>query len=288
MLAALRRLQLFALWLVATVAGVCLIALPRAIVPDELPALVLDASEVREQERQDVELAKNAPRTDNAKALWAQYLQFGEAELELFQPRARMEQRRRRMRRAQEAVVAESGPRAGNAMRARALLKFEAALAGEVPRSELSGLLGVYPHVLAQHLLTRDGIELGPHFVVRTLFKARWNRLCGLPPETDLSLIERRAYFGWMGLHAANLSVRERQQALVGYAAAGGVEAEHAQGVLAFVDQDYARAAANFERAYAQTSSLRLRNYLRGARVAAGQLGEGTSADAAQTADAHN
>jgi len=288
MLAALRGLQLFALWLIATMAGVWLIALPRAIAPTELPALALDPGEVREQVRQDTELAKTAPSTDNAKALWDHYVKWGEAELQVLEMRAPTEQRRRRMRRAQEAVVAESGPRAGNAMRARALLKFEAALEGEVPRAELKGLLGVYPHVLAQHLLTRDGIELGPHFVVRTLFKARWNRLCDLPPETDLSPVERRAYFGWMGLHAANLSVRERREALIRYAAAGGAEAEQALGVLAFVDQDYAHAAASFERAYARTSNLRLRNYLRGAHVAAGQLSGAEAANAAQSADADN
>lgn len=288
MLAALRGLQLFMLWWVATAAGVWLIALPRAIVPVELPALSLDPAEVREQERQDAALAKTAPSTETAKSLWDQYLKFGEAELLMLEPRGLTEQRRSRMRRAQEAVVSESGPQAGNAMRARALLKFEAALEGEVPRAELKGLLGLYPHVLAQHLLTRDGVELGPHFVVRTLFKARWNRLCDLPPQTDLSPVERRAYFGWMGLHAANLSVRDRLQALNSYAAAGGAQAEQALGVLAFVDQDYARAAASFERAYARSSNIRLRNYLRGAHVAAGQLGGPASAHAAQSADAHN
>jgi hypothetical protein len=283
MWAALRGLQLFGLWLAAALAGIGLIALPRAIAPIDLPALALDPAQVREQERQDEALAKTAPATENAKALWDQYLSFGESELMLLDQPGPLEQRRRRLRRAQEAVVAESGPRAGNAMRARALLRFEAALAGEVPRAELKGILGVYPYVLSQHMLTRDGIELGPHFVVRAMFKARWNRMCDLPPETDLSPIERRAYFGWMGLHAANLSVRERRQALIGYAAAGGAEAEQAAGVLAFVDQDYARAAVSFERAYAQTANLRLRNYLRGARVAAGQLGPDASASSARS-----
>jgi hypothetical protein len=288
MLAAVRGLQLFGLWLAATLAGICLIALPRAIAPIELPALELDPEAVRAQEHQDSELAKTAPATANANLLWDLYLQFGESELMLLEQPAPLEQRRRKLRRAQEAVVAESGQRAGNALRARALLKLEAALAGEVPRAELKRVMGVFPYVLSQHLLTRDGVELGPHFVVRTLFKARWNRMCGLPPETDLSAIERRAYFGWMGLHAANLSVRERRQALIGYAAAGGAEADQASGVLAFVDQDYARAAVSFERAYARTANLRLRNYMRGAHVAAGQLGAAASAGSAHSADAHN
>ena len=288
MFAALRGLQLFVLWLTATAAGIGLIALPRAIAPLELPALTLDPDEVRAQQLEDVRLAKTIRNTERGKILWDLYLKLGESELMLLDQKGPLEQRRRELRRAQEEVVAESGPQAGNAWRARALIKFEAALAGEVPRADWKGLMGVFPYILSQHLVTRDGIELGPHFVVRTLFKARWNRMCDLPPETDLSPIERRAYFGWMGLHAANLSVRERRQALIGYAAAGGVEADQASGVLAFVDQDYSRAALSLERAYERTANLRIRNYLRGALVVAGRLGGPTPANAAQVADAHN
>jgi hypothetical protein len=282
MLAALRGLQLFGLWLLATVAGVGLIALPRAVAPLELPGLVLDAAAVAAQEREDSALAASAPKTQEAQALWDTYVRFGESELTSGEP-AELEPRRRSMLRAQEAVVAASGARAGAAMRALALSKFEAALAGEVPQPELKGLLGLFPHVLVRYMAARDGIELAPHFVVRTLYKARWNRMCGLLPEADLSAIERRAYFGWMGLHAANLSIRERRQALIAYAAAGGTESEQALGVLAFVDEDYARAAGALERAYAKSTNLRLRNYLRGARVAAGQLGEAEAVRALTT-----
>jgi hypothetical protein len=158
-------------------------------------------------------------------------------------------------------------------MRAYAVTQFEAALGGELPAAQVKGLLGVFPHVLMQHLATRDGVELAPHFVVRTLFKARWNRMCGAQPEAELSAIEKRAYFGWMGLHAANLPLREREKALLSYAAAGGANAEQAVGVLAFVERDYARAASSLEHAYAKQASLRLRNYWRGALVAAGQVG---------------
>ncbi|HET8936210.1 MAG TPA: hypothetical protein VFN67_22355 [Polyangiales bacterium] len=288
MLAALRGLQLFGLWLVVTLAGIALIALPRAVAPLELPVLTLNAEDVSAQEREDAELAANAPNTAKAKALMADYLNFGEAEIMVVAQPMLLEQRRRMLRLEQEAVVAESGPKAGQAMRALALSKFEAALSGELPKTELKGVLGIFPHVLMQHLVTRDGLELGPHFVVRTLYKARWNRMCGLLPEAELSQIERRAYFGWMGLHAANLPIRERRQALLGYAAAGGVEADQALGVLAFMDHDYVRAVDSLERAYAQKGNLRLRNYLRGARVAAGQLGEDTPASSARLTRAHN
>jgi hypothetical protein len=292
MMAALRRLQLFGVWLAATAAGVAVIAMPRAVAPLELPALELDTRLVAEQEQADARLAAQAPKTDAAKELWSRYTKFGETEVMLLDQAGLLEQRRRAMHRAQDLVVAESGPRAGNALRALALSKFEAALDGEVPQPELKGVMGILPYVLSQYLLTRDGEELGPHFVLRTFFKARWNRMCGLPPEADLSPIERRAYFGWMGLHAANLPMRERRQALLGYAAAGGDQAEQAQGVLAFLDHDYGRAAISLERAYALRVNLRLRNYLRGARVAAGQLGgelDSRTAAASQSwASAHN
>ena len=288
MLAALRGLQLFVLWLVATLAGIALIALPRAVAPLELPALTLDEEDVSTQEAEDAQLAANAPNTEKAKALWADYINFGEAEIMVVGQQMLLEQRRRMLRRLLDAVVEESGPKAGQAMRALALSKLEAALSGELPKAELKGVLGIFPHVLMQHMVTRDGLELGPHFVVRTLYKARWNRMCGLLPEAELSPIERRAYFGWMGLHAANLPIRERRQALMGYAAAGGVEADQALGVLAFLDHDYARAADSLERAYAQKANFRLRNYLRGARVAAGQLGEGAPATSEPLTRAHN
>jgi hypothetical protein len=286
MLAALRGLQLFGLWLVATLAGIALIAIPRAVAPLELPALTLDVAEVRVQEQLDAQLAAAAPKTEKAKALWADYLNFSEAEIMLLQEPRVLEQRRHMLGRLQDAVVAESGPQAGQAMRALALSRLEAALAGEIPKAELGGILGVFPYVLTQHMVTRDGIELGPHFVVRTLFKARWNRMCGLLPEADLSPIERRAYFGWMGLHADNLPVHERRQALIAYAAAGGAEADQALGVLAFREHDFVRAADILERAYSRQTNLRVRNYLRGARVAAGQLGTANSAQSRVTA--HN
>lgn len=280
MMARLRGLQLFVLWLAACGAGLLLISLPRAIAPLELPALVLLPDEVRAQQQRDATLATSALGTERAKSFWDAYLQFGETEvITIDRPHAR-EQRQRALKQAVDLVEAESGPEAVEALRAYAVERFEAALRGELPASEQKAVLGVFAYVLAQFQVTYDGLEVAPHFVTRTLYKARWNRMCGQPPEDGLSPVEKRAYFGWMGLGAGNLPILERRQALLGYAAAGGAHADQALGVLAFMDHDYARAASSLERAYDKHASLRLRNYLRGALVAAGQAGDAAHASA--------
>ena len=272
-------LALFGLLLAAAAAGMLLICLPRAVEPSELPALLLDPAEVAAQEQADAQDAK-APSTPDAEQLSALFQSFGETEVVMLDSPQLRDQRRRTLHRLAERLRQQAGPRAVLGVRARALAKLEAALAGELQQSEVKGWLGVFPNVLQHYQATHDGLELAPHFVVRTLYKARWNKLCSFPPDADLSKVERQAYFGWLGLHATNLSVRERRQALLGYAAAGGEHADQAQGVLAYLDRDYAGAEKALERAYALSPNLRLRNYLRGARVAAGRSGGAVTAQA--------
>jgi len=262
-------LALFGLLLTAAAAGGLLICLPRAVEPSELPALVLDAAQVAAQERTDARHAAAKPSAAEAEQLAALFHGFGATEVVTLDNPQLREQRRHTLQRVQERLRQSAGLDAVLGVRARAVAKLEAALAGELTGDEVKGWLGVFPNVLEHYQATRDGLELAPHFVVRTLYKARWNMLCNLPAEADLSPIERQAYFGWLGLHATNLPVRERRQALLGYAAAGGAHAEQAQGVLAYLDRDYLGAQQALERAYARAPSLRLRNYLRGARVAA-------------------
>jgi hypothetical protein len=281
-------LSLFGLLVAAAAAGALLICLPRAVEPSELPALVLDAAQVAAQERSDAELAA-LPATAEAEQLLALFHGFGETEVVSLDNAQLREQRRHTLHRLQELLRQKAGARAVLALRARALARLEAALDGALEGPDVKGWLGVFPNVLEQYQVTRDGLEVAPHFVVRTLYKARWNKLCNLPVEADLSPIERQAYFGWLGLHAGNLPVAERRQALVGYAAAGGEQAEQAQGVLAYLDRDYAGAEKALERAYARAPSLRLRNYLRGAQVAAGRVGAGLPTNQSQArVDGHN
>lgn len=250
------------------VCGLVLFAIPRAVEPNEMPVLTLSADEVRQIEAEDARRAANAPHTETAKQVRQLYLSFGESESLALENQALLRQRRTALHHQRDLVLKESGPDAADALRCEAVEQLEAALNGR-PVAQITGILGVFPNVLEHFRATRDGLEVAPHFVVRTLYKARWNRMFDLPVSDGFAPAEKRAYFGWIGLHAEGQPLAERRKALIEYAAAGGPRAAEAQGVLAFLDSDYPHAVELLTRAYEETPSLRLRNYLRGARVAA-------------------
>lgn len=274
---------------VTVAAAVAVIALPRDLAPLELPALSLRPERVAAQQQEDLQLAAAAPSSDAAQQLLTAYQSYGQKEAVLLHNHKLLEGQRRSLRLTYDRVRTESGTQAALALRALALSKFEAVLDGRLKGDAVTAWLGVFPNVLTEHLATRDGLELAPHFVVRTLYKSRFNRVLELPAETDLSQVERQAYFGWIGLHAYNLPLFQRREALLGYAAAGGAHALEAQGVLAFLDHDFRRAVACLERAYVQDHSLRVRNYLRGARAVAADLPQhSTTLSHEAMAAAHN
>ena len=275
--------------LLGVACAVLLLGMPRAVVPSELPALSLSASAVAAQQREDLQLAAAAPHTPVADELLAWFQSFGRTEGDVLDNAKLRMTRQHRLHGVYERLHSESGPTATRAIRAVAVARFEDVLAGRVTGEAARGWLGVFPSVLVQYLATRDGLELAPHFVVRTLYKARWNRMLNLPAEDDLSRVERQAYFGWLALHAEQLPIHERRNALLGYAAAGGANALEAQGVLAFLDHDYGRSIDYLREVYERSPSLRIRNYLRGARVvaaSAGRVSTNTSHEA--WANAHN
>ncbi|MEY4579984.1 MAG: hypothetical protein RL701_4687 [Pseudomonadota bacterium] len=269
--------SLYVLLALCLCAGFLIVGVPRDLIPNELPALSLQEDLVLAQQRTDAQLIAAAPRTPAAERLLALYRSFGETELATLENAQLRAARRHDLHASYEHVREESGPQSVLALRALAVAKFEAVLDGSLKDETARSWLGVFPNVLIQYMATRDGLELAPHFVVRTLYKARWNRLLELPLESDLTQVERQAYFGWLGLHAGNLPLMQRREALLGYAAAGGKDAAEAQGVLAFMADDYVRAVECLERAYRENPSFRVRNYLRGARVVAAEARRGTA-----------
>jgi len=270
---------LYALLALSSGCALLLLIIPRPIAPVELPILTLPAAEVAQVMREDSRRAAAAPHSDIARELMQRYHQFGANEVVAMEDVRLGTQRRRLLHHLYERLVAADGAAAALALRAKALGELEAALDARLPEAQVEGVMGVFANVLTEHRVTRHGEELAPHFVLRTLYKARWNRLLDLPADFSFERVERLAYFGWLGLHADNLSLTLRRQALIEYAAAGGSQASEAQGVLAFLDHDYATAISQLERAYAAASSLRLRNYLRGAQVAAAASPDGVSGD---------
>ena len=266
--------SLYGLFGLAVACSLLLASLPRAITPSELPGLVLPEREVEKVIANDTTRASAAPETAAGAELMRLFLEFGQSEIAALENASLAELRRRALRRAYDRVIAADGAEAALALRARALARFEDALALRLTAAQLPAVLGVFPNVLAQHRATYDGEEIAPHFVLRTLYKARWNIMVGLPVDFEFARVEKLAYFGWMGLSADNLPLSVRRQALQSYAAAGGANAAEAQGVLAFLDKDFATAIDQLERAHAERPSLRLRNYLQGAHVASGMQGQ--------------
>ena len=272
---------LYALFVVSVSCALVLLSLPRAIAPLELPALVLPAAAVQRVLQQDARRAAAAPKTPASRDFEQRYLEFGASEIAAIDNIHLATLRRRKLNHLWKRVAAESGELGALAMRAKALEQFEAALDSRLPKTQSDGLLGVFANVLIEHRATRAGRELAPHFVMRTLYKARWNLMADLAPDFRFEPIESMAYFGWLGIHADNLPIVRRREALQKYAAAGGNAAAEAQGVLAFLDHDYAQARALLSHAYAAAPTLRLRNYVRGVGVATTLDGAPATANAA-------
>ena len=271
------ELALYGLFALCVACALLLLSLPRAIAPTEFPSLTLSAADVALAIRDDARLAASAPNSPAARELNSRFAEFGATELAAIEDARLSSQRRRLLHHLFSRVVAESGEASALALRSLALSKFEAALDARLPADQVPGTMGIFANVLSEHRATRDGEELAPHFVLRTLYKARWNVMLELEPDFRMTRVERRAYFGWLGMHAENLPLGRRREALLKYAAVGGPNALEAVGVLAFLDHDFQHAKAALERAYAAAPSLRLRNYIRGVSVAETLSGEPTA-----------
>ena len=153
-------------------------------------------------------------------------------------------------------------------VRARAVEMMEAALDLRLPEEQTHHVLGVFPKLLEDNRVTREGEVVAPHFVVRTIYKARYNLLAGLDRAHGFSPIEQQAYFGWLAFHAQSQPLSRRLQALDPYEQAGGQHAGEARAVLLFIGRRYGPAAAELQHAYERQPGARVRNYLMGARTA--------------------
>jgi hypothetical protein len=266
--------MLYALCVTTMACVLLLCALPRALAPVDVPPLVLDRAAVAEVERADKAARARVPRTDDARALADGLLLLGDAENEMLDKGPTAEGQRQILGRMFQKFVQAHGLETALALRSDAVERLESALRLQLSDAETERVLGMFPEAIAQHSVTHDGIEIAPHFVMRTLYKARWNIAMGLAPDYKLAPVELQAYHGWLALHTTFLSPEPRGVALQQYGAAGGRHVAEARGVLAFLSHDYKHAVAAFEEAYRQSPTLRLRNWLRGAQVARDTVSE--------------
>jgi hypothetical protein len=239
----------------------------RAVEPYEPPSLELSASAVASAIAADVAAAHGAPRGKTADELRGLLTHQGEMELVGAERYETFSQRRAALAKGYTRLVSEVGEKKALGLRAEATCELDDALDLNLPIARAKIVVGSLGEMLEREGASVDGQLTAPRFVARTLFKARWNLLHGLPPTHRFERIERQAYFGWEALHAERLPIPQRVEALGEYAKAGGKHIAEAHGVLLYQHQEYQQAAAALRAAYNAEPSLRLRNYALGAQA---------------------
>jgi hypothetical protein len=156
--------------------------------------------------------------------------------------------------------VKESSEDAALGLRARAVERLDDAIDLKLKPELARDVMGDFALLLEHEGCARGGELLAPRFVVRVLYKARWNIGHELPPDHRFASIEKRAYFGWQALHNARLPAEQRMRALEAYRRHGGRRADEAAGVLLRTSQDAHIASTVFNAAYRSSPTLRLRN----------------------------
>lgn len=251
------------------VCAALLIGWPRVVEPELLPALALPAAEVQAVVAQDGRDAARAPKSALADELRALLSEQGASEVRGSEATESYRARRERMSAGCTALAAAAGEPAVRALRAQAVQRLEDALAGRLPVDQARLALGAMPSVLAREGAARDGTLLAPHFVLRTLYKARINLLFGRKPEHDFAPVERLAFFGYQSLHAQRLPILRRVEALRAYAQQGGQRADEALGVLLYFNGEPVEAFEVLGSVAAHGGGLRARNYAAAAGVQA-------------------
>lgn len=257
-----------ALLVVACASAITVLAVPRPVAPTELPPLVLSASDVNRVLREDERLAHTAPDDLHARALVTLMHAQGQAEVTPGETPADAMQRESNLRAVVNDVRASSGESGLKALRASAVQELLAVFERHEDDLETDRVLGSFPRILERYGLTVDGRLVAPIFVVRTLYKARWNSICRLEPTYALTNVEKRAFYGWLALAAHGAPPRERAVALTNYQRAGGIRGEEALGVLAYTDHEFSRAEEIFRHSYVTTRNVRYRNHALAAATA--------------------
>jgi hypothetical protein len=236
-----------------------LFAQPRKVAPRELPSLLLPEAPVRAVIAADRAAAQKAPTGPRVSELEKLHGEQGTAEARGTELEGESyEARRFRLMRSYQALVAERGRAAGLALRAKQLERLEDALAQRLPAAERDAVMGSFATLLARDGVTRDGYVLAAHFVIRTLYKARWNVMHGLSPDHAFASIEKRTYYGWQALHSEHVPLTRRLEALQLYAKHGGQQVDEAAGVLLYKQGDFVQATNALEAAHRKRKNLRL------------------------------
>ncbi|MGF1467709.1 MAG: hypothetical protein ACFCGT_16410 [Sandaracinaceae bacterium] len=247
---------------------------PRPIAPVfGPPPLVLEPGAVRAVVAGDGALARRAPTGPAAEERRRRYHAVNVAEHEGGDHEEGARYRRRQLANALRRL-AQGDREVVRAVRAADLEAVQPALRGELPAGDRVALLGGFPMMLERYGMVRAGRQAAPTFVVRTVFKARWNAVHGEVLTADMSPVELQAYHGWLALHGAGAPIERRLLALSRYAEAGGARAAEAEAILR-CENDLPQSDQALARARAERGTFLFRNIALGcvARAAADDPG---------------
>lgn len=232
----------------------------RAVEPTELPVLHLAPrliEKVRAQTKTNLGRAKG-----NAVARALTQIVCEQGLAELGQGRAPVEWEKQK---AMRLKVLRDAQRTGmlDVARDQAVGALFSVWQGKGPDERQQELLGTFEKNLDRYQLRLHEKIPTTQFVVRTLYKARWNAIVGLPLTEGFSPFELRAYWGWLGLHSDRIGASIRDIALERYAATGGDNVAEARAVLAFGDGHTADAFTYLKEVCVPAGcEYRIRNYM--------------------------
>lgn len=251
----------------ATAAGCVgvLLSIPQAVVPREGPGLWLDAGAIRDVV--SAEDAADAPDESEAtQRLLELFGDQGVAEAGEGESREEFAAREREIMTTLASLMADDEA-ATEGLRAQAMRRLEPALAGELSGEEEQRVLGTFPRMLERYGAAVNGAVLAPDFVVRTLYKARWNAIHRRELTEGFAPVELQAYWGWLVFHAHGAPLARRVEGLARYEAADGEGGDEARAYLAFLNGESARASADYAALHEKSGSLRARNHALGTGV---------------------
>lgn len=254
------------LWLVAAALAAAMLATPQPVDPWEMPSLVLDRAAASNAIELDETLSKEAPDSEEARALRTLFLDHGRAEANPPYESRDYDRRQAAIHRATEALIEEHGAQAFEAMRVSAVEEFMRVFdeaPAEVRNETQQGVIGGFAEVLEQYGAVLEGQLVAPPLTIRALYKARWNSIHRRNFVEGFSRIELQAYWGWLALHGWGKPLEQREAALLAFRDAGGFGTAETQALFDVLGGQSERAVASLNQLYEETGQLRLRNFSR-------------------------
>ena len=255
--------------LVAALAG-AVPALPQPVDPWELPSLMLERAEASDAIDLDRALAKEAPSSDEARALQTIFIEHGRAETNPPYERREYDRRQIAIHQAKQAFTDAHGAASLGAMRAKAVEDAVRFLdeRGFAAAGDDTGIVGGFGEVLERYGAVHDGVLVAPPLTVRVFYKARWNSVHRLLFVDGFSPIELQAYWGWLALHGWGKPLQKRREALTAFRDAGGFGTEEAEALFDLLQGRAEEAEAELTRLHEASGLLRPRNLALGVRHA--------------------